>query len=79
MGCESRPDLPVGWPVAGRGKFQEVIRLALRRFEGFPFFEFLDAAFTVGSVGLMVALCMVLDQYQNVAGLAFGLRKTALH
>ena len=50
-----------------------------RRFEGFPFFESFEAAFTVGLVGLMVAPCMILDQYQNVAELAFGLRKTAFH
>jgi Domain of unknown function (DUF4338) len=55
-------------------------RLALQRhFKGFPFFEFIDAAFTMGLVGLMVAPCMILDQDQDVAGLAFGLRKTALH
>ena len=61
-------------------RLASVARLALqRRFEGFPFFEFFEAAFTVGLVGLMVAPCMILDQYQDVAGLAFGLRKSALH
>ena len=50
-----------------------------RRFEGFPFFEFFEAAFTVGLVGLMVAPGVILDQDQDVAGLAFGLGKTALH
>src|SRR6266446_1873903 len=50
-----------------------------RRFKRFPFFEFFEAAFTVGFVGLVVASGMVLQQCENIAGLAFGLRKTALH
>ena len=34
-----------------------------RRFERFPFFEFFHAAFTMGFVGLVVASCVVPQQY----------------
>jgi hypothetical protein len=50
-----------------------------RRFKRFPLFQFFEAAFTVRAVGLIVAPSMVAEQEQKVSGLAFGLRKTALH
>ena len=50
-----------------------------RRFEGFPFFEFFEAAFTRGAVGLIVAPCVIFHQNHQVGRFAFGLRKAAVH
>ena len=50
-----------------------------RRVEGFPFFEFFEAAFTMGAVGLIVAPCVIFHQNHQVGRFAFGLRKAAFH
>ena len=53
--------------------------LKLRRgSQGFPFSEFFHGSFPVGTVSLIIALLMVVEQELAVAGLVFGLRKNAL-
>jgi hypothetical protein len=58
----------------------EFVRLALqRRFERFPLFKLFESAFTMGSVGLIVPLCVIVDEEEKVSLLALGFRETALH
>ena len=59
--------------------FDGIVLALQRRFEGFPFFEFFEAAFTMGSVGLIVAPCVIFHQNHQVGRFAFGLRKAAFH
>ena len=51
--------------------------LALQRhFESFPFFEFFKAAFTMGLIGLVVALLMIVHAFQNVGRFPLRIRQT---
>ena len=47
-------------------------RLSLQRhIESFPFFEFTEAAFTMGLIGLVIALLMIAHESQNVLRFPF--------
>ena len=59
--------------------FQKFHLTLQRRVEGCPFFEFFEAAFTMGAVGLIVAPCVIFHQNHQVGRFAFGLRKAAFH
>ena len=62
-----------------RSDVRRLVSLKLRRgLQGFPFFESFHGSFPVGTVSLIVALLMVIEQELAVAGLVFGLRKAAL-
>ena len=47
-----------------------------RHFESFPFFEFFKAAFTMGLIGLVVALLMIVHAFQNVGRFPLRIRQT---
>ena len=49
-----------------------------RPLEGFPFAERFHGSFPVGTVSPIVTLLMIIEQELAVAGLVFGLRKTAV-
>jgi hypothetical protein len=47
-----------------------------RQFESFPFFEFFEAAFTMGLIGLVIALLIIAHELQNVLRFPFRIRQT---
>ena len=61
----------------GASPSDQFVALALQRhFESFPFFEFFKATFTMGLVGLVVALLMIAHEFQNVLRLPFWIGQT---
>ncbi len=53
-----------------------VVLALQRQFESFPFFEFFEAAFTMGLVSLVIALLMVAHEFQKVLRFPFRIRQT---
>jgi hypothetical protein len=54
--------------------YQECLEIELalqRQFESFPFFEFFEAAFTMGLIGLVIAQLMIAHEFQNVLRFPF--------
>jgi hypothetical protein len=59
------------------GQPPPVYRLTLQRqLKRFPFFEFLQAGFTMRFVSLVVALLMIAHKFQNVLRVPFRIRQT---
>ena len=56
------------------GRFSQIT--LQRHFESFPFFEFFKAAFTMGLIGLVVALLMIVHAFQNVGRFPLRIRQT---
>src|SRR5213593_4372049 len=85
--CSARLSKSISAPAAGNGcgsKYQSSVNeaeppggmLALQRqLESFPFFEFCKTAFTVRSVGLVIALLMIAHEGHNVLRFPFRIRQ----
>jgi hypothetical protein len=59
-----------------RLKKKRILLTLQRHFESFPFFEFFEAAFTMGLIGLVVALLMIAHAFQNVGRFPLRIRQT---
>ena len=53
------------------GSHRDLQFILQRQFESFPFFEFFEAAFTMGLIGLVIAQLMIAHEFQNVLHFPF--------